>query len=148
MTKSFFFNYDEKKEKDIPFLMSYYFTNHKNVDDENKVKRLDQHDYFIKYNINPQLSDKEFNKIEGVLANNHLEFAELKPKPFAPYEYFKNPFKSGKKLKMNKLIANSITTIINERKTKKYMDEIEMVRASCIKLGREIAKQDKFNAEN
>jgi hypothetical protein len=127
MTGSHILNFEEKREKDIPILMSHYHNNLSVIDYNDPKKKQEKGEYFYKYKIDPRLSDKEKNEIKKIIKENKIKNNNRKPNSYSQIEFFKNPYKSNTNLKMNKLIINRVNDILNEVQIKKYTEEYEIV---------------------
>ena len=127
LTRSYFFNYDENKEKDIPVLLNYYHNSNIKLNSDYNLSKSEKKDFFNKYKISSHLSEKETLEIESIVSANLIK-TQTKPKASSHYEYFKNPLDSAKFLKLNKNICENINNIFNEKQTKKYIDNFDNVK--------------------
>ncbi len=121
-------NFEERREKDIPILMSHYHNNVSAIDYKDPKKKQEKGEYFYKYKIDPRLSDKEKNEIKKIIEHNKIKNNNRKPNSYSQIEFFKNPYKSNSDLKMNKLIINRVNDILQEVQIKRYNEEYEIVQ--------------------
>ena len=126
-TGSNILKFDEKREKDIPILLSHYHSR-LNLIEKDYKKKQEKEQYFYKYNIDPRLSLKEEKEITKIIEGDSVRNSIKKPNSYTQFEFFKNPYSSYKDLKMNKMIINRVSEILKEIQIKKYIGEYELVK--------------------
>lgn len=112
-------NYEFKKEKKKEYFQKYQIENQINPDEIQTINQC------LKINENTQQVNKNMTSFKKK-SSTDIDSSRTNFRVFQ--EYFKNPVKSLKKIKINKQIYNNMMLIANCKQNKEYMDKYNQVK--------------------
>lgn len=137
----------EDLEKNVNTLISFYHTvgNKTRVKGQSLDQNLTKQEVFKKFDISERIDKKEQNTITNIIEHNNFHKTKVSSQSIVINDqYFKSPFKSLKKVKVNKEIHDKVIDFFSQRQTKMYLENYNKAFLQSIKLQQmpEIKKSD------